>query len=833
VVSVRAMNAPRLRLGVFATFFALVGAVGFANIAQGADTSRLNLKLVGAGVTLDTTIYLPARTPAPAILLAHGFGGTKDSVVTEAKILQSRGYVVLAWTARGFGKSTGTISMNSPTGEVADVSKLIDYLSTRPYVIQDRPTDPRVGITGGSYGGAISLLAAGYDPRIDAVAADITWNNLEGALFPQSGAQVNQPGPFKRVWTGTFFSIGSLGFSKNSTRPEALLCGRFAPQWCAAYQASVAASAPTSEISTLMNASSPSSIAARIQAPTLLMQGEADSLFPLSESALTANEIRQAHPKLPLAMIWHGGGHDGGLNESKRLNSLVGDWFDIYLNGAKKTFPTFQVTDTSAAISSQDSAAAPRVFMSSTLPMDAAFRHIAIKGDVQTVIAPAGAAPAAISSLPGFGSALSLAGGFGAFLPGQSAFFDSAPLTSPLTIVGSSRVQVRVTSTAKDATLFFSLVVRSASGRISQPSGLVAPVRLTNIPISGAVVDLALPSIVTNVAPGDRVALAVSTTDLGYSMPNDGRVYGVQVLSHDVSIPTLALHTAPGRTSLFLWPLIALLAIGLAVLWVFLMRPRRKVSSLVQSVTTSAPLLVAFRNLAKQYGDGYQAVKNLSFTVERGQVVGLLGPNGAGKTTTLRMLMGLILPSEGEMEIDGQPVYPGAPALSRVGSFVEGPGFLPHLSGRENLDLYWRAIGRSEDPEMADALEISGLGSAIDRKVRTYSHGMRQRLAIAQAMLGKPDLLVLDEPTNGLDPTQIKAMRDVLRNYAASGRTVIVSSHLLSEVEQTCSHVVVMHRGELIAHGTIEEILNRNGKRAQHLEEIFMDLVGTDTEIGL
>ncbi|MTA51347.1 MAG: ATP-binding cassette domain-containing protein, partial [Actinobacteria bacterium] len=239
------------------------------------------------------------------------------------------------------------------------------------------------------------------------------------------------------------------------------------------------------------------------------------------------------------------------------------------------------------------------------------------------------------------------------------------------------------------------------------------------------------------------------------------------------------------------------------------------------------------RNLNKEYSDGYKAVTDLSFTVERGQVVGLLGPNGAGKTTTLRMLMGLIFPTSGEIEISGVPVFPGSRALAGLGSFVEGPGFLPHLTGSENLDLYWRSTGRSEDPEIADALEISGLGTAVNKKVRTYSQGMRQRLAIAQAMLGKPELLVLDEPTNGLDPTQIKAMRSILKNYADSGRTVIVSSHLLSEVEQTCSHVVVMHRGLLIASGTIDEILNRNGKRAQHLEEIFMDLVGTDTEIGI
>ena len=827
------MSWRRLQVGVIATLLAVLGMFGVAIPSYATSTNRINLTIGGAGVNLDATLYLPQRTPAPAVLLAHGFGGSKDSVVTEAKTLQSRGYVVLAWTARGFGNSTGTISMNSPKREVADVSKLIDYLSSRSEVIKDGLHDPRVGITGGSYGGAISLLAAGYDARIDAVAADITWNDLEASLFPQSAININKPGPFKRVWTGTFFSIGALGGSKESTQTSSLLCGRFAPEWCSAYQASVAASAPTPEISKLMRASSPSSIAARIQAPTLLMQGESDSLFPLSESALTASEIRRAHPSDPLAMIWHGGGHDGGQDESKRLNNLVADWFDIYLKGEKKIFPVFEVTQSAAAISSQDSAPEPRIFVSPILPMDAALTPLAIKTGKRILIAPAGAAPAAVSALPGLGSALSLAGGFGAFLPGQSAFFDSAPLTSPIVIVGSSHVRVKVTSTAKDATLFFSLVVRSASGRSVQPSGLVAPVRLTDIPASGITFDLALPSIVANAAAGDRIAVGVSSTDLGYSMPNDGRVYTVELLSPSLEVPTLPLRSLPGGSSIFLWPLIALAVIALSVFWVLLRRPPRHYPYIEQVVGSEKVPFVAVRNLTKTYADGYQAVKDLSFSVERGQIVGLLGPNGAGKTTTLRIMMGLIFPSAGDIEIDGVPIYPGSPALAEVGSFVEGPGFLPHLSGRDNLDLYWRATGRSGDPEIEDALDISGLGSAINKKVRSYSQGMRQRLAIAQAMLGKPDLLVLDEPTNGLDPTQIKAMRDVLRNYAAGGRTVIVSSHLLAEVEQTCTHVVVMHRGELIAYGTIEEILNRTGKRAQHLEDIFMELVGNDTEIGL
>jgi ABC-2 type transport system ATP-binding protein len=252
-----------------------------------------------------------------------------------------------------------------------------------------------------------------------------------------------------------------------------------------------------------------------------------------------------------------------------------------------------------------------------------------------------------------------------------------------------------------------------------------------------------------------------------------------------------------------------LLVLGWAVSLAWGRRRRRRLSA-ADPDGEEVPL--RFAGVTKAYKDGFVAVRDLSFEVRRGQVLGLLGPNGAGKTTSLRMLMGLIRPTAGRITIFGHQATPGAPVLSRLGSFVEGTGLLPHLSGRDNLRLYWAAGGRPlEDAHMDEAIEIAGLGTAIDKRVRSYSQGMRQRVAIAQAMLGLPDLLVLDEPTNGLDPPQIHAMREVLRSYAQTGRTVIVSSHLLSEIEQTCSHVVVMARGEKIAQGTVEEIVGTGG----------------------
>ena len=221
---------------------------------------------------------------------------------------------------------------------------------------------------------------------------------------------------------------------------------------------------------------------------------------------------------------------------------------------------------------------------------------------------------------------------------------------------------------------------------------------------------------------------------------------------------------------------------------------------------TTHPIVI--EDLSKRYASNVLAVDHLNLIVERGSVFGLLGPNGAGKTSTLRMLVGLIRPTSGRVCIFDEVIKPGAAILSRVGVLVEGPGFVPHLSGRENLKLFWRA-GQApmSEANLDEALDIADLGHAADRKYKTYSHGMRQRLGLAQALLGNPDLLILDEPTDGLDPQQMRATREVLRRVAASGTTVLVSSHLLGEVEQVCDHVAVMDKGRLIAVGAVSDLL--------------------------
>ncbi|MGC7099388.1 ABC transporter ATP-binding protein [Amycolatopsis lurida] len=213
---------------------------------------------------------------------------------------------------------------------------------------------------------------------------------------------------------------------------------------------------------------------------------------------------------------------------------------------------------------------------------------------------------------------------------------------------------------------------------------------------------------------------------------------------------------------------------------------------------------IVVQNLTKQFGP-VTAVQNLSFVVEPGSVTGFLGPNGAGKTTTLRMLLGLVKPTQGTATINGRTHDQLGNPARVVGSVLENEGFHPKRTARNHLLVYAAAIG-VPDQRADEVLGLVGLSSAAHRRAGDFSLGMRQRLALATALLGDPQVLVLDEPANGLDPEGIAWLRKFLRSYAGGGRTVLVSSHLLAEVEQTIDQVVIISRGQTMYHGRVDQL---------------------------
>ena len=228
-------------------------------------------------------------------------------------------------------------------------------------------------------------------------------------------------------------------------------------------------------------------------------------------------------------------------------------------------------------------------------------------------------------------------------------------------------------------------------------------------------------------------------------------------------------------------------------------------------------LTVATAGLAKRFGRQL-AVAGIDLAVPRGSVYGFLGPNGSGKTTTIRMLLGLIQPTSGSQRLLGVNMPAGANAvLPRVGSLVEGPAFHPQLSGRANLARLDAADRTASPRTAADRIEAAldrvGLLAAAGKRYRAYSLGMKQRLAIAAGLLQPRELMILDEPTNGLDPQGTREVRALIREIAADGTTVFVSSHLLAEVDQICSHVGVMRAGELVFQGTLEQLRGRGAPR--------------------
>ena len=823
------------RLAALAVVLLAVVTAGLVAAVRAAAAPPLTVRNLTISVTdgpqnnqhvrLDATFFTPPGTAkVPAILVAHGFGETKNAVAPEAEQLARAGFAVLTWSARGFGRSTGQIALDSPDYEVKDVEQLVTWLAHQPRVRLDHPGDPRVGITGASYGGAIALLAAAYDHRIDAVVPVSTWNNLATALFPNAAGGGPAGGVFKKQWAGLLFAQGVTGGGTPGSQAPPSPCGRFLPQICTIYQQAATLGRATPQAVATLLRSSPASVARRMDAPTLLIQGEHDSLFGLDQADANYQDLRR--DGAPAAMVWFAGGHDGGNQETSRIDALTAAWFERWLLPAGPARP--------ARPGAVNTGGQPGFAVSRDLRFDAstgqtqlavatAARYpgltgtartlVRLAGPPQPVINPPGGAPPSFSTLPGVGGLPGLA----IDMPGQTAAFTSGVLTRSVQVTGTPVARIRVSGAAQ-VTLFAELYDVDQAGNATLPFSLAAPLRVTVPPGGSRDVTIALPAIDYQFVAGHRLRLVLTTTDFGYATSPAPAVYQVSLAGPGVRLPTAAalLVTSSGLPW-WTWgaPLAAVLAAGL-ILGLRRRRPARPrppgrapapagQPGAGQPGPEAVPLEIS--GLTKRFKDGHLAVDDLSLRVERQQILGLLGPNGAGKTTTLRALMGLIRPDAGTITIFGREVHAGSPALSRLGAFVEGPGFLPHLSGRANLEMYWRATGRPADgAHLADVLAIAGLGPAEDKPVRTYSRGMSQRLAIAQAMLGLPDLLVLDEPMNGLDPPQIRQMRDVLTQYAAGGRTVILSSHMLAEVELTCTDVVVMHLGRRIAAGPVSEI---------------------------
>jgi ABC-2 type transport system ATP-binding protein len=232
----------------------------------------------------------------------------------------------------------------------------------------------------------------------------------------------------------------------------------------------------------------------------------------------------------------------------------------------------------------------------------------------------------------------------------------------------------------------------------------------------------------------------------------------------------------------------------------------------------SAEAIIKTNNLTKRFGaklSGILAVDNLDIEVHRGEVFGFLGPNASGKTTTIGMLLGLIAPTSGNIELFGEDTKNELPKLlKRVSAVLESSAFYPHLSGYDNLLIFARTIGGIEEGRIYEVLEMVGLKKRASSKVRTYSLGMRQRLAVATALLNDPELIIMDEPANGLDPSGIIEFRELTRSLGEQGKTVFISSHLLHEIEQVCDHVAIINRGKFLAQGSVNELLHK-GKMLQ------------------
>lgn len=407
-------------------------------------------------VQIDVTLHAPADTPAPAVLLAHDFGGDKNQVAEQARSLVARGFSVLTYSSRGFGDSTGRIALNSPEYEVADAKQLLDWMARQPEVLRDADGDPRVGVTGDSYGGALSLLLAGSDPRVDAIAPVMTYNDLRGALLPNAGSEpgaddppAHDDGVFKRGWAGLLFAAGNRQPSSPPPSSERAgpgsaeppqTCGGFTSRVCRAYSELSRTGRASAETSRLLESVSPKRVTGNIDIPTMLVQGQRDTLFGLDQADANARQITAAGGSVKT--VWWDGGHDGAP-PGPELRGEIADFLAFHLDAAPAPDPgtgfSYTVADREQL---DDDAPAREVSVPHYPGLDGDGTppaQLPLVGSPTRVITPPGGAPAATSSVPGEPRS----GERAQDVPGQVAAFSTAPLDEQVVVAGSPRTRDR------------------------------------------------------------------------------------------------------------------------------------------------------------------------------------------------------------------------------------------------------------------------------------------------------------------------------------------------------------------------------------------------------
>ncbi|MCO5578388.1 hypothetical protein L7F22_032229 [Adiantum nelumboides] len=773
----------------------------------------------------------------------------KASVDSDARELAARGYVVQTWTARGFGASGGSIGLDDPDREVADASRLVDRLAARADVQRDADGDPRVGVTGGSYGGGLALLLAGAagpgcssapvagcpragthrrvpPPRLVRRARRLRLRRLRrwgrfrlvlgrGVLLRRHrhGHRGRVRAGRRRRHRGTGHRRRDRGRSgrrhgdRRGRRPETgrvaagsdPICGRFARDVCAAYGEAARTGRVSPELAELLRRSSPATVTDRITAPTLLVQGEQDTLFGLDQADANARQI--AANGTPVSVLWFAAATTAAAPTPRSAPaSPTGSTSTCAACPRRRAPPV--VSPRPLRLPGPQHRPHPRRHPHRPdrprrgLPRPD--RGLRTRPDDRAAPGrrradrrpPTGREPvgAHVAARPRLGARV-------AGLARRPVRPDDAGPVRPVPHRARRRRDAALRGAAGDG-------ARRAGRRTARP-GHRGAVRVAHH---------AHPRRAQHAAGQRRRTAADRRPRRRLPRRGDGDAARRRRAGAGGQPPAGARpHRVGGDRS----------AVAGA-------RDRRGAGRGTPGVAGGAAAVAPDRALRRRRARRRSAAgrpragEDLPQRVRRGvgRVVHRAARCGARPARPERRRQD-DRPAHAHgpdrahrRDDDGvrSPVRPGAAVLSRIGAFVEGPGFLPHLSGAENLRLYWEATGRPpEQARMSEALEIAGLGDSVHRRVGTYSQGMRQRLAIAQAMLGLPELLVLDEPTNGLDPPQIHAMRELLRRYAAGGRTVLVSSHLLSEVEQTCSEVVVMHRGTVVAAGTVAELMAAGG----------------------